>query len=83
MQICDSCGRIVEFLQDTSIYIGLKNGDWAAVNAELCPRCKKKLHEMEVEARDHAVLKSHKDFMEGMRGYEVLRNRPITRYSSL
>lgn len=40
MQVCDSCGCILEFLQDTSIYIGLKNGDWAAINAELCPDAK-------------------------------------------
>jgi hypothetical protein len=59
MKVCDSCGRIVEFLQDIPIYIGLKNGDCAAVKSELCPGCKKKLHEMEVEATDHAVLKSH------------------------
>lgn len=82
MRVCDSCGRKVEFLQDASIYIGLKNGDWVSLTAELCIRCKKKLHEMETEARDHAVLKSHKDFMEGMKGREALRNRPITRYST-
>jgi hypothetical protein len=82
MKVCDSCSAIVECLLDTSIYVGLKNGDWASVNAELCPNCRRKLVDMEREAREHAILKSHKEFMDGMKGNEALLHRPIKRVTA-
>jgi hypothetical protein len=43
MHVCDSCSAVVSHLTNTLIYIGLKDGNWASVEAELCLRCKDKL----------------------------------------
>jgi hypothetical protein len=76
MRVCDSCAAVVLYLTDTPIYISLKNGDWASVEAELCLRCKDKLVEMEKTAREHAILKLHKQFMEQMK---QMPKKPITK----
>lgn len=81
MQVCDSCSAIVGFLLTKSIHIGLKNGDWASVDAELCTACAARLEEMEKVEREHAILKSHKAFMEQMKGNEALLRRPVRRIS--
>ena len=79
MQVCDSCSAVVGFLMDTPIHIGLKDGEWATVYAELCHACRERLDEMEKTAREHAILKSHADFMGQMKENDALRKRPVRR----
>ncbi len=59
-------------------------GDWGLVHSELCKRRAQKLDRMEVEARDHATLAAHWEFLRQMdaRGYEVLRKRPTKQVSA-
>jgi hypothetical protein len=79
MHVCDSCAAVVSHLTHTLIYIGLKDGNWASVEAELCLRCKDKLVEMERTAREHAILMSHKQFMEQMM---QMPKKPIRKISA-
>jgi hypothetical protein len=70
MKICDNCSVITQYLQEAQLYTSVKNGDWKSITIELCPNCCRKLVEMEREAREHAILKSHSDFKKSMREKE-------------
>jgi hypothetical protein len=77
MKICDNCSRIVENLVEERLHMSLKNGFWYSVYVELCIPCKDRLYEIEREHREYAILKSHREFLNGMRENEAVRRREI------
>ena len=72
MQICDYCSGVVEHLLEETLHLSIKDGVWTSKSIELCLPCQKRLHMMEREAREYAIIKSHSEFLKGMREDEAV-----------
>jgi hypothetical protein len=80
VKICDYCSGVVEQLVEETLHLSVKDGIWTSKSIELCLPCQKSLHIMEREAREYAIIKSHSDFLDGMREDEAARKRNSLNY---